>query len=583
MQDPPGDGAPPPPFDPSSAPPPPEGYVPPDAPPPSAGAMPPPGAVPPGTIPPGAHPDGGQVPFTTPEGGDDGDATKRGVIIGSAIGAGVIAVGAIVGLTVFGDDDESDAGPRTTLESEAPETTEPEPTAAPTTEPSVSVEPTTTVTDSTTTTEAPPTTQAGDPTALVGAAVRFATFDVVLDEAQTQQVLLELGSSTDVLVAQTPNPVQLCAGLANPAPLSVSVLWELDGQPIREVPSSELTAPSGGDCLADAAGLATGSYQVLFTAMNGTEAPIVTFTVGVEPATQSFVNDTGQDLCSLEIAPTTTGYFEPFFDGSTDVYVPVDGIVSVPLAAVEHEARGVPCGASPLDGFFFEPGGGELRLSDGGPVGPEPVDDETLIAAFGLIGSSPQLLDEAGQNVLASDVLDPDAPLVVASTEPSRTLCAVYELPAPFSGVMVWEFNGVELIRNPIAVAGGTVVDCIPPGGDTHGEGAYQAYLDRDSILSGVATFTVGRDQTALSFVNDTGVEICDVGFSPDLTNFYTIYSFLGSDAFGDPLTPGETFQITAPFIENDIRAIDCDGTTVSENFSIPPTDATVSLQTGQP
>lgn len=523
------------------------------------------------------------MPFATPDGGDDGDATKRGVIIGSAIGAGVIAVGAIIGLTVLGGDDDPDAAP-TTIESAEPDSTTPEPTAAPTTEPVVSVEPTTTVADSTTTTtEAPPTTRAGDPSALVGAAVRFATFDVALDDAEMQQVLLGLGSSTDVVVAQLPRPVQLCAGLTNPAPLDVSVLWELDGQPIREVPALELTSPSGGDCLTDTAGLAEGSYQVLFTAMNGTEAPIVTFTVGAEPTTQTFVNDVGLDVCSLEIAPTTTGYFEPYFDSSSDVYVPIDGAVTVPLAAVEHEARAVPCGDDPVDGFFFQPGAGELRLSDGAPVGPEPVDDETLTSAFGLIGSSPQLLDDVGQDALVSGVLDPDAPLIVASPEPSRTLCAVYELPAPFEGVVVWEFNGVELVRNPVSAGAGAVVDCIPPGGDTHGEGAYQAYLDRDSVRSGVATYTVGRDQTALSFVNDTGLEICDVGFSPDLTNFFTIYSFLGSEAFGDPLTPGETFQITAPFIENDIRALDCDGNTVAENFSIPPTNAIVSLQTGQP
>ncbi len=108
-------------------------------------------------------------------------------------------------------------------------------------------------------------------------------------------------------------------------------------------------------------------------------------------------------------------------------------------------------------------------------------------------------------------------------------------------------------------------------------------YLQRGDFVSAVETFTVGRVQTQLAFRNDTGVAICEVGFSPNLTNWYTFFEFAESADFDSALDPDAAFTIVAPLIENDIQARDCDGNVVAENFDIPPTDQTLNLSTGRP
>lgn len=46
----------------------------------------------------------------------------------------------------------------------------------------------------------------------------------------------------------------------------------------------------------------------------------------------------------------------------------------------------------------------------------------------------------------------------------------------------------------------------------------------------------------------------------------------------GAPLQPDETFTIRAPYIENDIQALDCNFNEVSVRYDIPPTDEVLSL-----
>ncbi len=156
-------------------------------------------------------------------------------------------------------------------------------------------------------------------------------------------------------------------------------------------------------------------------------------------------------------------------------------------------------------------------------------------------------------------------------------------MPGPLEADVVWEFNRAEILRAPVSTVDGGIGSCIPPGGAQFDEGAYQVYLQRGDFISAVETFTVGRVQTQLAFRNDTGVAICEVGFSPNLTNWYTFYEFAESADFDAALDPDAAFTIVAPFIENDIQARDCDGNVVAESFGIPPTDQTLDLSTGLP
>jgi hypothetical protein len=290
------------------------------------------------------------------------------------------------------------------------------------------------------------------------------------------------------------------------------------------------------------------------------------------------------------VSPTTAGFYQSFELVSGEPLVDGDSI-EIEIADVEHEGRGVDCDETRTDNFTFSPTDEAVGLSDGLVVAP--IADTTVPAAeitdlelnslAGEIGSLDIPVTTDVEIAAVIDVLlTAEERLRIATTETSLALCAAWSVDGPLAADLVWEFNRVEVSRIPLQAVDGRIGTCVPPGEGAFQEGAYQAYLKRGEVISPVQTFTVGREETQLAFVNDTGVEICEVGFSPTLTNFYTFFSFGDSTEFDAPLAVDEAFTIVAPFIESDIKARDCDGNDVAESFDIPPTDQTLKLSTGR-
>jgi len=138
----------------------------------------------------------------------------------------------------------------------------------------------------------------------------------------------------------------------------------------------------------------------------------------------------------------------------------------------------------------------------------------------------------------------------------------------------VIEFNREIVSSDAVSTPGGNVGLCYTePNGFP--EGSFQGYLLRGDVKSYVTTVTVGRAPVGLSFYNDLGVPVCDVGISSNLTNFYDMWTF------DTPLAPDEWFQIEAALIENDVTALDCDGNEVSTLSAVPPTDKMLNLSNG--
>ena len=106
-------------------------------------------------------------------------------------------------------------------------------------------------------------------------------------------------------------------------------------------------------------------------------------------------------------------------------------------------------------------------------------------------------------------------------------------------------------------------------------EGSFQGYLLRGEVRSYASSVTIGRAPVQLSFFNDLGVPVCDLGISSNLTNYYDMWYF------ETPLAPGEWFPIEAALIENDVTALDCDGNEVAALSDVPPTDQVLNLSDG--
>jgi hypothetical protein len=486
----------------------------------------------------------------------------------------VLLVGALgFVVTQTGDD----AGPATTVE---PEDTESDVTEPDVTEPDVT-EPV----------ETPPSTEVAASGSVDGVVVHLeARSDVVADaDLQATFERLGLAEGTDPVASADP-VLNLCAALPVPEPVIASVEWQLDQSTISEGAARAFSVPADGNCINNGgAELAPGSYEVSFTDDAGGVSSVALFTVGAAMRSQDFINDTGGDICTVDVAPTAAGFYQPYLlPGGVAL---LDGeVIIIDIADVEHEARAVGCDGVESDPVTFIPSDDPVSLSTGAiipptTVPPPQITDAEVAEIDGEIGSLdtrivPGSTDEA---VVFDLLLTSTAALPIAGTDPTLTLCAAWNVPGPLEADVVWEFNRAEIARFPVTTTAGGIGYCIPPGGAQFDEGAYQVYLQRGDFISAVETFTVGRVQTQLAFRNDTGVAICEVGFSPNLTNWYTFFEFAESADFDSALEPGAAFTIAAPLIENDIQARDCDGNVVAENFDIPPTDQTLNLSTGRP
>lgn len=544
-----------------------------------AGGQPPPGPGGPGY---GGPPSGGSPNYGGPTGPpDEPKKKKNGLLLGGLVALVVLLLGALgFVVTQTGGDDDDTASPVLSIDlDDNPLDTVPVLTVAETTTTTT----TTTSTTTTTTTTTPPLDGSVD-----GVFVRVEAFTAVLGDDEVIATLERVGLGEGNNPVSMVGPVfNLCAAIPVDAPVSASVAWFLQDEPLFDTGDRVLATPADGSCINNGGEpLGDGAYEVSFTDAAGSTSGVALFTVGADTVEQEFVNDTGIDLCAVELAPSQAGFFQSFELVGGDPLI-VDDSILIDMANIEHEVRGIDCNDAPLDGVFFTPGADPISLSTGESViaAPPEITDSELDVLDGGIGSLDLVVPTGSEDeqTVFDLLLNSEERLRIATEDPSLTLCVAWDVPGPFTGDIVWEFNNAEIARFPVSTLGGQVGRCVPPGGAEFAEGAYQAYLARGEFLSQVETFTVGRAETQLGFINDTGVEVCRVGFSPSLTNWYTFFDFAESSAFESGVAPGEGFTIIAPFLESDIRAIDCDGNQVSEAFSIPPTDQTLSLTTGLP
>lgn len=547
-------------------------------------------------------PSGGRVSGNVPPGGptgpghDDSDSSggskkKTGLLVGGLAVLVVALLGVLAFVVVGGGDDDSSSGSSERDDEEDDEQDDSDDTEIPDTE-----VPDTEVVD----TQAVDTAVRADGS-VAGLFVRIEGLSAVVPGAELQTTLERIGQDSDEnRVSTTDDVVNLCAAIPLEAPATASVEWRRDDEVVSSGAARRFETPADGNCINNnGAALDAGSYEVSFTDDAGGETRVALFTVGAPSRTQTFVNDTGIDICSIDVGPSSAGFFQAFeLTAGTPL---LDGeSIDIDVADVEHEVRGRDCGDEPLDSFFFVPSDDVVGLVAGEVVAPstttttttsttsapaaEAISDIAFIGLDGEIGSLDIPIGSDAEEATVIDVLaTSDERFPIATTETSIALCAAWEVPGLLEADIVWEFNRAEIARIPSTSVDDRIGVCIPPGGDEFDEGAYQVYLRRGELISRIETFTVGREETQLAFVNDTDVAICEVGFSPNLTNFYTFFTFADSSDFDEALAPGESFTFVAPFIENDIRARDCDGNSVSEAFDIPPTDQTLDLSTGRP
>ena len=556
-----------------------------------AGGPPPgayaPGGPPAGPVGPGGPGYGGPPPGAPPQYGGPGGPggsneppkKKSGLLVGGLIALVVALVGALgfVALQSGGDDE---ADPVTTDEERKED--EPEPTVE-TTEPVVTPPPT----------EATTTTVVADGS-VEGLFVHVEAFPEVIAEGELDATIQRIGLTDGNNPVSSADPVlNLCAALPVASPVSATVTWALDNASLSEGAARVFATPADGNCINNSGEpLASGAYEVSFSDSAGAMSGVALFTVGAATVNQEFLNDTESDLCAVELAPSAAGFFQSFEVNGGEPLVVGDSIL-IDIAEIEHEIRGVDCAGTPAESFFASPSPDPISLASGVAVPPtttEPppppqITDGELNDVNGEIGSLDVAVASGSSDEAAviDLLLDPESSLRIATEDQTLALCAAWDIAGPLEAEMVWEFNRAVIARFPVSTEGGRLGRCIPPGGAAFDEGAYQVYIERGEALSEVETFTVGRIQTQLGFRNDTGVAVCRVGFSPNLTNWYTFFEFAESADFEESVDPGDAFTIVAPFIENDIRAFDCDGNQVSEATGIPPTDQTLNLSTGMP
>ncbi|MFK7917708.1 MAG: hypothetical protein AB8G14_06495 [Ilumatobacter sp.] len=549
-----------------------------------AGGQPPPGPGGPGY---GGPPPGGGPNYGGPTGpSDEPKKKKNGLLIGGLIALVLLLVGALgfVFTQTGGDADDADA-PAFSVDLDLDDT--PLDTV-----PVLTLPETTTTTTTTTSTTTSTTVLANGTVDAVF--VRVEAFPAVLSDAELGTTLERVGLADGNNPVSTPDPVlNLCAALPVESPVAATVSWTVDNASLSDGAERVLASPADGNCINNSGEpLAAGAYEVSFTDAAGNMSGVALFTVGAATVEQEFVNDTGIDLCAVELAPSSAGFFQSFEVVGGEPLVAEDSIL-IDIASVEHEVRGIGCDDVPLESVFTTPTSEPVSLTSGvavppvttPPPPPPQITDTELDSLDGQIDARGQAFAPGSveeQNVI-DQLLNSDQRLRIATEDVVLALCAAWDVAGPFDGDMVWEFNREQIARFPVSTGGGPVGRCVPPGGDQFPTGAYQVYLERGEFVSQIETFTVGRAETQLGFRNDTGVAVCRVGFSPNLTNWFTFYDFADSSEFDAALTPGEAFTIVAPFIENDIRAFDCDGNQVAEALGIPPTDQTLNLTTGQP
>ncbi|MFK8026330.1 MAG: hypothetical protein AB8G26_20415 [Ilumatobacter sp.] len=563
-----GPPSPPPPIDPGATVPIASGS---DAPPPPAFApvMPagPPSGQPPFS-PAGPPPD----PFATSSPGDSGN--KNGILIGGLVIVVLAIAGGLALLLTRGGDDEvatvdSTLAPATT----AVEAPEPEPEPAPTT--TAAPETTTTAAPSTT---APPVTDTID---FDGEFVFLRPVLATVEPGGEEIIVESINASPETFVSTTDDVFAICAGLPVSGAVDAEIVWSLDSTELARIPAQRYEAGSAGGCFIDSVPLGAGTYEVNLVNADFEAVP-ANITLGFPERLQQFVNDTGADVCRVDLVESTASTFE-LFEANPPI-VP-GGTLTIDVADVRHAVRTLGCDESdaPSEEALFDPIDGAINLSTGEAAVPE-LDAEGFEALSGQIESFEAVLTPEEQAAAVLDIAGRDFFGRIASPDSSATLCSGWFVGNEVQAAVVWEFNQVEIARQVVDSVDGTVGACIEQQGELFRIGSYQVYLaGLGTVTDDAASFTVGREQAEIAFRNDTGVELCEVGFSPTLTNYYSTYLLFDDDGNPDTFAVDSIFTIEAPVAEVDIRTLDCDGNVVTEVLDVPPTDQVVAVSTGQP
>lgn len=277
--------------------------------------------------------------------------------------------------------------------------------------------------------------------------------DIVAD-GDLDATLERIGLSSVANPISTAEPVvNLCAAVAVDEPVNARVEWTLDMRTILESPTRQLATPADGGCINNEGDpLDDGVYEVFFTDAGG-ESLVAAFVVGAITRPQDFLNDTGVDVCFVDVAPVaascyqTIEPFDPLADGDT---------ITIELADVEHDVRPVDCDDNELEAVFFTPSDDVVSLStglSGPPETPPPpeITDEELALVEGLVGSFDVAVDpgSADEVALVDELIAPGPPLPIAAEDSSITLCSAWFTGGPFEGEAVWEFNGEFFNREP--------------------------------------------------------------------------------------------------------------------------------------
>jgi hypothetical protein len=139
--------------------------------------------------------------------------------------------------------------------------------------------------------------------------------------------------------------------------------WERNGEEVDSTNLSTVGQPGFGDCLVGDGGapLEEGAYQFIVADRDGTDSAPGTFVIGAVPLDQVFVNDTGQDVCTLRLAPSSAGRYDAY-DFRSAPLAPGASVI-VPVGDVDQDVRVDGCdpAADPLAEFDFNPAAGVPR------------------------------------------------------------------------------------------------------------------------------------------------------------------------------------------------------------------------------
>ncbi len=194
-----------------------------------------------------------------------------------------------------------------------------------------------------------------------------------------------------------------------------------------------------------------------------------------------------------------------------------------------------------------------------------PLDSVGQLLAWTSFSSTP--LDDAGQQSMIESLISTRQVVAVAHPTAVSAICAGIPVDVDLSFDIVWEFGGDEVSRTPVDAAPPGAGGCIENGDDPLPAGSYQVYaLGTAADDVGYATtFVVGANEVAQSFVNNSDVDICDIGLGPIDTGFYELFV-----SRGGPIPPGDTIIIDVASVEYDLRAASCDGDVLGDLSFLP-------------